>query len=275
MYNPQNVEKSGFGQSVCVSVWPSVCLAVAFPASSHRRILFQFGVGIPRRRPPPTRRPWAGGRRGSRRQRRRRARRRRHREHPADVARVQAPLAVRVRSPGPCDPAPLRPVRLPDRGDPAEAAQARELRVVVGELLIVQVGFVAPAPAQLRHPHEAAGPQTARLVVARHQEDVPGLEPVQLAERLVRVGHDGQHEHVEDLKVERVQWGLLSPRPSPSTDCPGGLPKRDFAAPSETSPDQTECGARGLWGCSRVAWTIDCKVSYHNTVCGGNECTER
>jgi len=33
MYNPQNVEESGFGQSVCVSV----CLAVAFPASSHRR----------------------------------------------------------------------------------------------------------------------------------------------------------------------------------------------------------------------------------------------
>jgi len=41
IYNPQNVEKSGFGQSVCVSVCPSVCLtvclAVAFPASSHRR----------------------------------------------------------------------------------------------------------------------------------------------------------------------------------------------------------------------------------------------
>ena len=45
MYNPQNGEKSGFGQSVCVSVylsvclsvWPSVRLAVAFPASSHRR----------------------------------------------------------------------------------------------------------------------------------------------------------------------------------------------------------------------------------------------
>jgi len=33
MYNPQNIEKSGFGQSVCVSV----CLAVAFRASSHRR----------------------------------------------------------------------------------------------------------------------------------------------------------------------------------------------------------------------------------------------
>ena len=27
MYNPQNVEKSGFGQSVCVSVCPSVCLS--------------------------------------------------------------------------------------------------------------------------------------------------------------------------------------------------------------------------------------------------------
>ena len=35
IYNPHNVEKSGFGQSVCVSVRPSVCLAVAFPASSH------------------------------------------------------------------------------------------------------------------------------------------------------------------------------------------------------------------------------------------------
>ena len=33
MYNPQNVEKSEFGQSVCVSVY----LVVAFPASSHRR----------------------------------------------------------------------------------------------------------------------------------------------------------------------------------------------------------------------------------------------
>jgi len=49
MYNPQNVEKSGFGQLVCVSVCLSVCLsvrlsvllsvclAVAFPASSHSR----------------------------------------------------------------------------------------------------------------------------------------------------------------------------------------------------------------------------------------------
>jgi len=39
MYNPQNVEKSGFGQSVCVSVClpVPVCLAVAFPASSHGR----------------------------------------------------------------------------------------------------------------------------------------------------------------------------------------------------------------------------------------------
>ena len=30
MYNPQNVEKSGFGQSVCVSVCPSVLLSL-FP----------------------------------------------------------------------------------------------------------------------------------------------------------------------------------------------------------------------------------------------------
>jgi len=38
MYNPQNVEKSGFGQSVCVCVCLlTVCLAVAFPASSHGR----------------------------------------------------------------------------------------------------------------------------------------------------------------------------------------------------------------------------------------------
>ena len=37
MYTPQNVEKSGFGQSVCVSVCLSGRLAVAFPASSHRR----------------------------------------------------------------------------------------------------------------------------------------------------------------------------------------------------------------------------------------------
>jgi len=35
MYNPQNVEKSGFGQSVCVSVCLAVCLAVAFPANSQ------------------------------------------------------------------------------------------------------------------------------------------------------------------------------------------------------------------------------------------------
>jgi len=33
MYNLQNVEKSGFGQPVCVSV----CLAVSFSANSHRR----------------------------------------------------------------------------------------------------------------------------------------------------------------------------------------------------------------------------------------------
>jgi len=41
MCNPQNVKKSGFGQSVCVSVClsvcPSVCLALAFLASSHGR----------------------------------------------------------------------------------------------------------------------------------------------------------------------------------------------------------------------------------------------
>jgi len=39
MYNPQNVEKNGYGQSVsvCVCVCLTVCLAVAFPASSHGR----------------------------------------------------------------------------------------------------------------------------------------------------------------------------------------------------------------------------------------------
>jgi len=37
MYNHQNVQKSGFGQSVCVSVCPSVCLAEAFSANYHGR----------------------------------------------------------------------------------------------------------------------------------------------------------------------------------------------------------------------------------------------
>jgi len=41
MYNPENVEKSGFGQSLCVCVSVcmclSVCLAVSFSANSHGR----------------------------------------------------------------------------------------------------------------------------------------------------------------------------------------------------------------------------------------------
>jgi len=37
MYNHQNGEKSGFGQSVAMSACLSVCLDVAFLANSHGR----------------------------------------------------------------------------------------------------------------------------------------------------------------------------------------------------------------------------------------------
>ena len=41
IYNPQNVKKSGFGQSVCVSVRPTVCMLSLFPRALA-------GVGVNR-----------------------------------------------------------------------------------------------------------------------------------------------------------------------------------------------------------------------------------
>ena len=49
-----------------------------------------------------------------------------------------------------------RPVRLPDRGDPAEAAQEGLICLVQRELLLVEIGLLE-ADAPLRHPAEAAG----------------------------------------------------------------------------------------------------------------------
>ncbi len=93
-------------------------------------------------------------------------------------------------------------LHLPDPGDTAKAEpkDGQKPLGLLGQLQLVQVGL--DAARQLHRDSDEDDEQAAELVDV-HEAGVAGLEPVQLAERLV--GGEQQHGDVEDLEVERFQ----------------------------------------------------------------------